>query len=73
MALVDRWTLTTGAFLRFNPVARLLFLIYLILLHVLVLVIIGFHTNHLDEELNDGKVDGMGGGPAGVISVLENT
>lgn len=49
MDSMDRLCLTAGTFLRKTPSARLLFLLYLIVLHLWVCAIIGLHSQSIEE------------------------
>lgn len=57
---VDKFTMRTGWFLSHNAVARLLFLCYLLLLHMWALFILAFHTHELAHDDGHGG-DGVGG------------
>jgi hypothetical protein len=46
---LDKFALETGRFLRYNPMARLLFLMYLILLHLWALFILAFHSHQIEK------------------------
>ena len=46
---LDKFALDTGRFLRYNPMARLLFLVYLIMLHLWALVVLAFHSHNLEK------------------------
>lgn len=61
--VVDKFCLRTGVFLSVNPVARLVFIVYLIILHVWTLFMLAFHTHHLDPVA--GIVAAAGTGTAG--------
>ena len=53
--VVDKLPLRTGSFLSREPLARLFFLIYLVLLHLWALFILSFHTHRLDHEAGGGS------------------
>jgi hypothetical protein len=46
---LDKFALDTGRFLRYNPMARLIFLVYLIMLHLWALFILAFHSHQLEK------------------------
>ncbi len=50
---VDSWSIETGTFLRNNPIARLFFLLYLLLLHLWVLGMLVFHAHTFEVEHGD--------------------
>lgn len=74
--VVDRFTLQTGWQLSRNPMARLLFLCYLLLLHLWAFFILAFHTHSLDhahpEEGLFPAGPGQPGGPgSGALGASE--
>jgi hypothetical protein len=50
VVLIDSYTFMTGKFLRRYPLIRLLFLCYLLFLHLWVFFIIGIHTHSLELD-----------------------
>ena len=60
----------TGRFLRNEPVARFMFLCYLLLLHAWALFVLGFHSQHLEKMHADtGGTMVQGGRPADPANV----
>jgi hypothetical protein len=54
---VDKFCLRTGRFLGVNPYARLVFFVYLVLLHLWAMFILSFHTHQLDTSAPTGNRD----------------
>lgn len=54
--MIDTWTLVSGRFLKHYPLARLGFVLYLLVLHLWVLFILALHTHSLDA--NSQKIPG---------------
>ena len=58
---LDRWSFETGAYLRTDPLARGLFLLYLVLLHMWALFLLFYHVHN---DLDAGAYSaGVGHGP----------
>jgi hypothetical protein len=51
---VDQFCLRSARFLGVNPYARLLFFVYLVLLHLWALFILSFHTHQLEASAGGG-------------------
>jgi chromosome segregation ATPase len=50
---IDSWVVDTGGFLRHEPLARLAFLLYLILLHLWAFCLVLFHAHSFEKEHAD--------------------
>ena len=50
---IDSWVVDTGSFLRHEPLARLAFLLYLLLLHLWAFCLVLFHTHSFEKEHAD--------------------
>ena len=59
---LDRWSVETGAYLRTDPLARGVFLLYLVLLHLWALFLLFFHV-HNDLDAGGYAAGGVGHGP----------
>jgi hypothetical protein len=57
---VDRWSLETGAVLRQFPLARLVFVVYLVTLHLWVLFLLGRNSHNMNhnEHASNGALNG---------------
>lgn len=68
--VLDRWLLFLGRVFLQMPVARLALMCYILLIHGWVFVILGFHTSHLNEEMQAGAAGHTGGIAADVEQAL---
>jgi hypothetical protein len=65
---IDSWVVDTGGFLRHEPLARLAFVLYLILLHLWAFCLVLFHTHSFEKEHADfGSLKMMNSGLPGEI------
>jgi len=51
--LLDNWAFQTGKYLRFNPMARGLFILYILFLHLWAFFILVFHVHTFEKEHAD--------------------
>jgi len=63
---IDSFAVSTGKYLRRNPIARAGFIFYLILIHLWTFVILSFHV-HSFETIPSGALDGVPHSPHAII------
>ena len=61
---LDKWSIETGAYLRSDPIARGVFLTYLVVLHIWAFCLLFFHT-HTDLNIDNSFAEGHG--PAAIM------
>jgi len=51
---IDLWSIQTGMLMKNNPIIRLAFLMYLLVMHIWVLFVLVFHAHNLEAGGNEG-------------------
>lgn len=65
---LDTFVVKSGKFLRYNPLARLLFIVYLLMLHLWCFFVLFLHTHSYETVHGDFGAGGMPLGPGALMS-----